>query len=977
MSVESMASTFQEEEGAMQDDHAVGSTEYAGGNGGVKRFKSMGLGDDGGEKKMEERRSSWISGVQSRLALFMNLPGNQTEGNAKQWCQNDTPNTVELEKICDIERRGECLEEVCDTKRQLSFGGGGSSGHSRNDGSRHSDGKTMDSNGLSRDVAWYIDDEDMTSALKAADVPQALYPWQAECLSSPGVLDRGENLVYCAPTSGGKSMVAEVLMLRRLMKTGRPAMLVLPFVSICAEKSARYKKIFDMMGRNEDVRKKGKVKKVVEFYGSLHTSIDIPSQAGIIVCTIEKANILVNQWMEEGTVAKNISTVCVDELHMVGDSDRGYLLELMLTKLRYLSSGNCALQIIGMSATISNVHIVATWLGAILFQTEYRPVPLHEYLVKGDMVTSPDGRLVRKLKYEGGMSESNVLVALVKESIQCSHSVIVFCCSRRSCERTAEYLARKLNSIPESLDQQSMSSDRLPHVGTYEFLDGDVPSRQIISEAIEHHQNSPGVKEDSQNNTLRGLLGKGFGWHHAGLDSEERELVEAAFKSGSVSVLCATSTLAAGVNLPARRVIFRHPYVGKPENLLNPSKYKQMAGRAGRAGLDTLGESFLLSNKGISDSRLYDLMNQTIEPITSCLDDGKKGLYRAMLEGISSKAVSTPGDVDRYVKSTLLAQMIPYDNLVTHTKAALTWLGDPNRRYIMWDSNNNIFVPTHFGVAAASSGLPPEICEDIVSDLSRAREALVLASDLHLTYICVPLNEEIHVEWNRFSDMMNHLSPIDVSVSEKVGVHRGFLIAKARGYSSSKHMTTSGNLIHDKKTQDSRERISKRFWIALILRDILQETPLSHVEEKFGIARGLVQGIQDRASRHAGMLATFCSRTGWNDLEILIRQFQSRVLHGVLPEMLELMEIPRVKSYSARLLFKAGLRTPELLASADPSTVEDILSVAYKKSTPRKKKVLALHAKRLVTEARRLLMSRAELLQQQAQYVMDTMAATT
>jgi hypothetical protein len=93
--------------------------------------------------------------------------------------------------------------------------------------------------------------------------------------------------------------------------------------------------------------------------------------------------------------------------------------------------------------------------------------------------------------------------------------------------------------------------------------------------------------------------------------------------------------------------------------------------------------------------------------------------------------------------------------------------------------------------------------------------------------------------------------------------------------------------------------------------------------------------------------------------------------------MLELMEIPRVKSYSARLLFKAGLRTPELLASADPSTVEDILSVAYKKSTPRKKKVLALHARRLVTEARRLLMSRAELLQQQAQYVMDTMAATT
>lgn len=955
----------------MQEDHVVGSTsEYVGG--GVKRLRSRGL-ENGGEKKMEERRSSWIDGVQSRLALFMNLPAG---GSAKQWGQNETPNTIELERICDIERRGECLEEVDDTKRQLSFGGAPGS-HGKQEWYRRGDEKVaMDCHGVSRDISWYIDDADMTAALGAADVPQALYPWQAECLSSPGVLEKGVNLVYCAPTSGGKSMVAEVLMLRRLMKTGRPALLVLPFVSICAEKSARYKKIFDMMDRYEDVRKKGKTKKVVEFYGSLHTSIEIPSQAGIIVCTIEKANMLVNQWMEEGAVAKHISTVCVDELHMVGDSDRGYLLELMLTKLRYLSGGS-DLQIIGMSATISNVHIVATWLGAFLFQTEYRPVPLHEYLVKGDTITSSDGRVVRKLKDEGGMSETDALVALVRESIQHQHSVIVFCCSRRSCERTAEYLARKLHSIPESLDRQSMSSDQLLHVGTYEFLDGDVPSRQIISEAIEHHQNSPGVKEDSEDNALRGLLGKGFGWHHAGLDSEERELVETAFKSGSVSVLCATSTLAAGVNLPARRVIFRHPYVGKPEHLLNPSKYKQMAGRAGRAGLDTLGESFLLSNKGISDSRLYDLMNQTIEPIKSCLDNGKKGLYRAMLEGISSKAVSTPEDVDRYVKSTLLAQMIPYDDLVQHTKVALKWLGDTDRRYILWDSNSNIFVPTHFGVAAASSGLPPEICEDIVSDLSRAREALVLSSDLHLTYMCVPLNEEIHVEWNRFSDMMNHLSPIDISVSEKVGVQRGFLVAKARGYSSSKNVAISGNLIQDKKMQDSRERISKRFWIALILRDVLQETPLSHVEEKFGIARGLVQGIQDRASRHAGMLATFCLRTGWNDLEILIRQFQSRVLHGVLPEMLQLMEVPRVKPYSARLLFKAGLRTPELLASADPSIVEDILSVTYKKSTPRKKKVLALHAKRLITEARRLLMSKAELLQQQAQHVIETMAVTT
>lgn len=86
-------------------------------------------------------------------------------------------------------------------------------------------------------------------------------------------------------------------------------------------------------------------------------------------------------------------------------------------------------------------------------------------------------------------------------------------------------------------------------------------------------------------------------------------------RPGAISVLCATSTLAAGVNLPARRVIFKHAWVGfkDPRNVLDATKYRQMAGRAGRAGIDTAGEAILLASKeNMPAGQLRELMAVSI-----------------------------------------------------------------------------------------------------------------------------------------------------------------------------------------------------------------------------------------------------------------------------------------------------------------------------------------------------------------------------
>jgi len=106
-------------------------------------------------------------------------------------------------------------------------------------------------------------------------------------------------------------------------------------------------------------------------------------------------------------------------------------------------------------------------------------------------------------------------------------------------------------------------------------------------------------------------------FHHAGLTTEERDIVEASFKAGSLKVLVATSTLSSGVNLPARRVLIRSPLFGGKQ--MSSLTYRQMIGRAGRTGKDTLGESILICTE--SNARIgRDLVTAQLQPITSCLE---------------------------------------------------------------------------------------------------------------------------------------------------------------------------------------------------------------------------------------------------------------------------------------------------------------------------------------------------------------------
>jgi hypothetical protein len=157
----------------------------------------------------------------------------------------------------------------------------------------------------------------------------SLYAWQVECLQSSHVLtDARPNLVYCAPTGGGKTVVSELVILKTILARGRKALFVLPFVSLVLEKLKYWQKLLHFLNRG---RQKGNKLKVAGIYGD--QSISAANKCHVVICTIEKANAILNSFV----LSKRIDCVgcmVLDEMHTLGEAFNGYQLEILISKVR-------------------------------------------------------------------------------------------------------------------------------------------------------------------------------------------------------------------------------------------------------------------------------------------------------------------------------------------------------------------------------------------------------------------------------------------------------------------------------------------------------------------------------------------------------------------------------------------------------------------------------------------------------------------
>ncbi|ROT77098.1 putative DNA polymerase theta-like [Penaeus vannamei] len=663
---------------------------------------------------------------------------------------------------------------------------------------------------------------------------QTMFPWQAECLSLPEVLN-GKNLVYSAPTSAGKTLVAELLLLKRVIETGRKGVFILPFVSVSREKMYYLQKMFGVVG----VRVEG-------FMGSQGPPGGLRA-TDIAVCTIEKANNLVNRLLEDQRI-NELGIIVVDELHMLADSHRGYLLELLLTKVMYVSNslkngkqatnGESGIQIVGMSATLPNLDLLSHWLSSQLYSTDFRPIPLLQTVKIGKAVYDSSMTKIRDLDpLLTVKGDSDHLIQLCLETVLDGLSVLVFCPTKAWCEKLAEAVAREFFNIGKADSKYPAEVS----IRLRASLDSDG-----IARVMQAMRKCP-VGLD---NVLARSIAFGAAYHHAGLTFDERDIIEGGFRTGSIRVLIATSTLSSGVNLPARRVIIRSPVFGG--KILDTQTYRQMIGRAGRKGVDTEGESVLICREG-ERQKAQVLMTSSLPAITSCLQQDASltsSMKRAILEVIVSGIATSPEEVERYSKCTLLAASLRNEASSSQADAqnsilsCVEFLEENEFIRLQEVDGSTRYTSTQLGCAVLASGLSPDEGLHVFSELHRARKCFVLENELHIIYQVTPVYVSSawpNMDWLTFLSIWESLSEDMKRVAELVGVEESFIVRAMKGTVNRKV-----------RRQAKQLAVHQRFYTALALHELVQEVPLNTVARKYAATRGMLQSLQQSAATFAG-----------------------------------------------------------------------------------------------------------------------------
>jgi superfamily II RNA helicase len=383
-----------------------------------------------------------------------------------------------------------------------------------------------------------------------------LDPFQTEAIAA---LDAGKSVVVVAPTGSGKTVIGEYAILRALDQ-GRRVFYTTPLKALSNQKLRDFRQQFGTAQ-----------------VGLLTGDISINREAPILVMTTEIfRNILYGTFTDTvGTSLEGVEAVVLDECHYMNDRQRGTVWE---ESIIYCPP---EIQLIALSATIANAVQLTAWIewvhgSTVLVHSDWRPVPLRFYfaMTKGlfPLLNSQQTHLNPKLKglpsrRSGGGRRAKADIPYPERILTFLQErdllpAIYFIFSRKGCDK----------AVAATQDLSLVTPEEAQHL------------RQCVQQFLDTY---PELK----NPTIAAGICRGVAAHHAGLLPAWKGLIEELFQQGLIKVVFATETLAAGINMPARTTVIsslsKRTDLG--HRLLTASEFLQMAGRAGRRGMDTLG----------------------------------------------------------------------------------------------------------------------------------------------------------------------------------------------------------------------------------------------------------------------------------------------------------------------------------------------------------------------------------------------------
>lgn len=410
-------------------------------------------------------------------------------------------------------------------------------------------------------------------------------------------VEEGKGVLVAAPTGAGKTVVGEFAAFSSLAR-GKKCFYTTPIKALSNQKFAEFQERF------------GEPR-----VGLLTGDTNINSEADILVMTTE---VLRNMLYANSSTLTNLGSVVMDEVHYLADKFRGAVWEEVLIHLME------SVQVISLSATVSNAEEFGEWLGEIrgateVIVSEIRPIPLYQHVLIGDRMIdlfnepgrinpeilglerealrrtkTPRGRRDRFYDNESRLSRAEIIEKLQRENLL---PAITFIFSRVGCDAAVKQCLNegvKLTTTEERIEivataqryTQSLAEEDLEVLGYRDWLTA---------------------------------LERGIAAHHAGMLPSFKGAVEDLFKRGLVKAVFATETLALGINMPARTVVLEKltKWNGEAHVSITPGEYTQLTGRAGRRGIDIEGNAVVQWSPTVDSATAAGLASTRTYPLRS------------------------------------------------------------------------------------------------------------------------------------------------------------------------------------------------------------------------------------------------------------------------------------------------------------------------------------------------------------------------